>query len=272
MANHFERLPEQCVETILKKVRSEAPNDLRHSIRPVCKSFLKMGRTIATKLTLVDLHAFSRTPDAGFSLIDEYSGLKELIVDTRCCELAKTVGLERVSWERIRIIQMDPWADDDLQEGSFLLSNSKRTLRVLEFEVGTSTCDDGVSHALWGGIQAFLSMLDESVPLELSVKNLSFLCRDKLEGASVVRSLTLDMACDMFSIAAPYVFPNLERLLIIDTDAPGSRRARKSGERPQGSWASPGRKWKCSSGCRMWQSIICGRRMRTWQRTPSGAS
>lgn len=222
MDNHFERLPENCLDLVLRKVRSDRPGDYRKMIRPVCKRFLAYVRANATKLTLDNPQACSSMLDGGFCFKAEYRGLNILEIDTRCFELARAVGLGAHSWKQLQINQVDEWAEDELEEGLFLLDQSKQSLRQLGFEVGLKSCDCGVSTAAWKEIGGYLRLLEEG-SLELCVKNLSLCADEDIAGASVVRTLKLDVVGDLFALAAPYVFPNLEKLLIVDRDAPGGK-------------------------------------------------
>lgn len=245
MEDHFERLPENCLAIIFHKVKEDTPQEYRSIIRPVCKRFLEHVRAHATKLTLDDPHACSGVLERGFPFRARYRGLESLDIDTRCFGFASTVGLGGVSWKQIRIVQEAELADEGLQGGCFLLAGSRQSLRQLEFEVGSKTCDHGVAEAAWKEIEEYLGLLGEG-PLELSVRNLLMFFHEELAGARAVHTLKLDMACELFSVAIPHSFPNLKRLIIIDRDDDDEKGGEESwaavlGEGNNGPWPEMGR-------------------------------
>ena len=217
MSDYFELLPEECLAIILNKVKSDTPGTYQRMIRPVCKRFLNYVRRNATKLTMLDTGAL----EVGFMFWTEYNGLKELEIDTRLFGFAEEVGLGKVSWEQLYISQFDEW-DMELDDGLFLLDESKDSLRRIGFRVGLRTCDCGVADATWEQIERYLGLLKHN-RLELFVGNLPMHPVRAMAGSELVRVLELDMVCEYASVAIPYVFPNLEELYIIDRDGPGDK-------------------------------------------------
>lgn len=221
MENHFERLPDECLGLILSKVKTGTPGDYRTMVRPVCKRFLKHVRASATHLSLVDPEACPELQGVALSVCALYGGLKSLSIDTSCFGLAKAVGLSTIRWEQLYVTQVNEWLDE-LGDGLFLLNESKLSLRQLGFEVGSKTCDSGTAVSSWTQIEDYLALLERG-PLELYVRNLPMFSHEEIAGAAVVESLKLDMVCELFSLAIPYVFPSLEKLYILDRSGPGEK-------------------------------------------------